>query len=177
MYTPGERLYTKTSEYRALLKTNRCVRAKQSNINTRKSVLKLCRASVDHVLKPALWCMEQFVPGRQVSSVTKGAILTSYETRRLNIAFTIAFNNYKPESNFSIFTHWHHLSKRIPLIPRHYSPRRAMSILKREFSYLPAVHGAMGCGQTSFKTVWRCHQLLSGFLAKGHLPRVAHVGR
>jgi hypothetical protein len=25
----------------------------------------------------------------------------------------------------------------------------------------------------SFKTVCRCHQLLSGFLAKGHLPRVA----
>jgi hypothetical protein len=31
----------------------------------------------------------------------------------------------------------------------------------------PAVHGAM-----SFKLVWRCHQLLSVFLAKGHLPRV-----
>ena len=24
----------------------------------------------------------------------------------------------------------------------------------------------------SFKLVWRCHHLLSGFLAKGHLPRV-----
>ena len=43
----------------------------------------------------------------------------------------------------------------------------------------------MGCGQNllsmepwaaakkSFKLVWRCHQLLSGFLAKGHLPRVS----
>ena len=26
----------------------------------------------------------------------------------------------------------------------------------------------MGCGQKSFKLVWRCLQLLSGFLAKGH---------
>ena len=23
----------------------------------------------------------------------------------------------------------------------------------------------------SYKLMWRCHQLLSGFLAKGHLPR------
>ena len=37
---------------------------------------------------------------------------------------------------------------------------------------LPVVHGAMDCGQESFKVVWWCHQLLSGFLAKGHLPRV-----
>ena len=34
----------------------------------------------------------------------------------------------------------------------------------------PAIHGAMGCGQKSFKLVWRCYQFLSGFLAKGHLP-------
>ena len=41
------------------------------------------------------------------------------------------------------------------------------------------VHGAMGCGQKIFQLVWRCHQLLSGFIAKGHLPecRVSHVGR
>ena len=26
----------------------------------------------------------------------------------------------------------------------------------------------------SFKLVWRCHQLLSGFLAKGYLPRVPY---
>ena len=29
----------------------------------------------------------------------------------------------------------------------------------------------------SFKLVWRCHQLLSGFLAKGHLPRVSRQSR
>ena len=34
------------------------------------------------------------------------------------------------------------------------------------------VHGAMGCAQKSFKPMWRCHQLVSGFLANGHLPRV-----
>ena len=35
------------------------------------------------------------------------------------------------------------------------------------------VHGAMGAAaKKSFKLVWRCHQFLSGFLAKGHLPRV-----
>ena len=37
----------------------------------------------------------------------------------------------------------------------------------------PVVHGAMGCGQKSFKLVWRWYQLLSGFLAKGLLPRVS----
>ena len=37
----------------------------------------------------------------------------------------------------------------------------------------PVVHGTMGCGQKSFKLVWRCHQLLSGFLVKGQLPRVS----
>ena len=42
---------------------------------------------------------------------------------------------------------------------------------------LPAVHGAMGCSQKSFKLVWRCHQLLSGFLAKGHLSRVSCQSR
>ena len=35
------------------------------------------------------------------------------------------------------------------------------------------VHGAMGCGQENFQLVWRCHQLLSGFLAKGHFSRVS----
>ena len=35
---------------------------------------------------------------------------------------------------------------------------------------LPAVLGAMDSGQKSFKLVWRCHQLLSWFLAKGSLP-------
>ena len=35
------------------------------------------------------------------------------------------------------------------------------------------VHGATGCGQKCFKVVWRCHQLLSGFLVKGHLPRMS----
>ena len=52
--------------------------------------------------------------------------------------------------------------------------------LKRNGSNLIAVpkarlvvHGAMGCGQESFKLVWRCHQLLSVFLAEGHLPRVS----
>ena len=33
---------------------------------------------------------------------------------------------------------------------------------------------SMDCGQKSFKLVWRCHQPLSGFLAKGHL--VTSVG-
>ena len=33
-------------------------------------------------------------------------------------------------------------------------------------------HKAMGCSQKNF-IVWRCHRLLSGFLAKDHLPRVS----
>ena len=31
----------------------------------------------------------------------------------------------------------------------------------------------MGCDQKIFKLVWWCHNLLSAFLAKGHLPRVS----
>ena len=31
----------------------------------------------------------------------------------------------------------------------------------------------LGCGQKNFQLVRRCHQVLSGFLAKGHLPRVS----
>ena len=36
------------------------------------------------------------------------------------------------------------------------------------------VHGAMDYRQKMFKLVWRCHHLLSCFLAKGHLPRLQH---
>jgi hypothetical protein len=39
------------------------------------------------------------------------------------------------------------------------------------------VHGAMGCDQKSFKLVWWCHQVLSGFLANGYLPRVSRQSR
>ena len=35
----------------------------------------------------------------------------------------------------------------------------------------------MGCGQKSFKLVRRCHQLLSGFLAKCHFPRTPRHSR
>ena len=34
-----------------------------------------------------------------------------------------------------------------------------------------------GCGQKSCKIMWRCYQLLSGFLAKGHLPRMSRQSR
>ena len=38
----------------------------------------------------------------------------------------------------------------------------------------PAVHGDVGCGQKkNFRLVWQCHQLLSRFLTKGHLPGVS----
>ena len=37
----------------------------------------------------------------------------------------------------------------------------------------PVVHGAIGSGQKSFMLLWRCHQLLSWFLAKDHFPRVS----
>ena len=36
-----------------------------------------------------------------------------------------------------------------------------------------AVHGAIGCGQRSFMLMWWFHQLLSGFLASGHLSHVS----
>ena len=37
----------------------------------------------------------------------------------------------------------------------------------------PVVHTAMICDQESFKLVWQCYQLLSGFLAKGHFSRAS----
>ena len=37
-----------------------------------------------------------------------------------------------------------------------------------EYFLRPVVQGAISCGQKSFKLVWRCHQLLSEFLAKGY---------
>ena len=43
-----------------------------------------------------------------------------------------------------------------------------------EFSFL-GVHRAMGCSVKSFTPVWWCQQLLSGFLAKCHLPRVSRL--
>ena len=43
--------------------------------------------------------------------------------------------------------------------------------------WVPAVHGVMGCSQRSCKLVWRCHQPLSGLLAKDHLPRVLRQSR
>ena len=43
-----------------------------------------------------------------------------------------------------------------------------MVLEDRFFSLQSAVHGARGCGQKNFQLVWQCHQLLSGFLAKGH---------
>ena len=54
---------------------------------------------------------------------------------------------------------------------------RMKEMMRKTLNSHPAVHGAMGCGQKSFKLVWRCHQLLSGFLAKGHLPRVSRQSR
>ena len=40
-------------------------------------------------------------------------------------------------------------------------------------SFRPAVHGAIDYGQESFELVRQCHQLLSGFLVKSHLPLVS----
>jgi hypothetical protein len=43
---------------------------------------------------------------------------------------------------------------------------------KESFSFF-FVLGALGCGQKCLMLVWRYHQLLPRFLAKGHLPRVS----
>ena len=43
--------------------------------------------------------------------------------------------------------------------------------MDREVFICKVVHGAMACGQKSFKLVWRCHQLLSGWAQISfHLP-------
>ena len=54
---------------------------------------------------------------------------------------------------------------------------RVVSCHLLAFIISPVPHGAMGCGQKGFKLIWRCHQLLSGFLAKGHLRRVSRQSR
>ena len=55
------------------------------------------------------------------------------------------------------------------------------SVLKSLINLLvvdrPVVDGVMGCDQKSFKIVWRCHQLLSRFLAKGHLLQASRQSR
>ena len=38
-----------------------------------------------------------------------------------------------------------------------------------------AIHGATGSDQKSFKPTWLCHQLLSRFLSKDHLPQVSSM--
>ena len=43
--------------------------------------------------------------------------------------------------------------------------------------YFFGVNGAISCGQKSFTLVWGWQKLLSGFLAKGHLPRVSRQSR
>ena len=50
-------------------------------------------------------------------------------------------------------------------------PNQSQLILQRGAIFYPVVQGALSCSQKSFKLVWRCNQPLSGFLAKGHLPR------
>ena len=41
----------------------------------------------------------------------------------------------------------------------------------------PCCPWSHGLRPTNFQLVWWCHQLLSGFLAKGHLPRVSCQSR
>ena len=43
----------------------------------------------------------------------------------------------------------------------------------------PVVNGAMDCGKKkkTFKLVWRCQQLLSGFLTNGRFSRVSRQSR
>ena len=54
----------------------------------------------------------------------------------------------------------------------------SLSLYIQSTAVYPTVHGATGCSQKSFKLVWRCHQLLSGFLlAKRHVPRVSRQSR
>ena len=58
-------------------------------------------------------------------------------------------------------------------------PTLSILFIKRVFNFsmpcCPWSHA--GCGQKSFKIAWRCHQLLTGFLAKGHLPQVSRQSR
>ena len=53
---------------------------------------------------------------------------------------------------------------------------------KSYFMFLPGekcsffcVLGAIVCGHKSFRLAWRCHQLLSGFLAKGHFSQFSRL--
>ena len=55
-----------------------------------------------------------------------------------------------------------------------YGPK--LSLFTSQKLFRASLHGSMGCTQKGFKLVWRCHQL-SGFLAKGHFPRVSGQSR
>ena len=41
----------------------------------------------------------------------------------------------------------------------------------------PVIHGVMVVAKRRFTLLWRCHRLLSVFLANGHLPRVSRQSR
>ena len=41
------------------------------------------------------------------------------------------------------------------------------------FFTVTIIHGVMSCGEKPLKIMWRCHQLLTGVLAKGRLSRVS----
>ena len=60
--------------------------------------------------------------------------------------------------------------KDVGRIAKHIKKEGKMKRVRRESQRERlAIHGAMGWGKKSFILVWRCHLLLSGFLANGHL--------
>ena len=58
--------------------------------------------------------------------------------------------------------------------------QRILRLLYQFFHYLEAISccpWSHGLWPKNFKVLWWCHQLLSGFLAKGQLFRVSHQSR
>ena len=113
-------------------------------------------------------------------------------TQNLNKLYTSIFRNnrsiywWKPHENpFSSFRVFREQTERqtdrrggglcfIICIDIYFFKARTLIVGRDILCNMAVVHGAI-----SFSLVWRCHQLLSVFLAKGHLPRVSvcHVGR
>ena len=75
-------------------------------------------------------------------------------------------------SGLSFFFHSHQNTKAFQFSSFFYP---IVHFFYTDFGYLSSMSN--GCSQKGFKLVWRCHQLLSGFLSKGQLPWVLHQSR
>ena len=85
----------------------------------------------------------------------------------LPLRFILFFPNFLSVSSFKYLN---------PLFFLYYSPQLLLSLLLL-FHLVLLPMEPWTAAKENFKLVWLCHQLFSGFLANGKLPRVSHQPR